>query len=166
MAALSCAAALVSAAFPSSSGGTAAVQKITPRGVGQVRLGELYSTARGRHLVGKTRPGCPLAGSGARSALLSTPLTGNVDLTMTTPRRIADISVTGGATARGVGIGARVADIKRAYPKAKVDHSTDRTFGVTMVRIPKSGGGPLEFGVEVKSKKVALIGIPFIATCD
>jgi hypothetical protein len=74
--------------------------------------------------------------------------------------------VEGGAKARGVGIGATISKIKAAFPKAQVDHSTDSTFALTMVRIPKGGGGKLTFGVSTKSHKTTLIGIPFIAVCD
>ncbi len=85
---------------------------------------------------------------------------------MSLPRKVADISVRGGATARGVGVGATIAKIKAVYRKAQVDHSTDHTFGVTLVRIPKSGGGKLQFAVDTKTHKVVLIGIPFIAFCE
>ena len=94
------------------------------------------------------------------------PLNGGVDFTMSSPRKVVDISVRGGAAARGVGIGATLHDIKSAFPKAKVDHSTDGTFGLTLVRIPKNGGGRLQFAVATKTHKVTLIGIPFIAFCE
>jgi hypothetical protein len=65
-----------------------------------------------------------------------------------------------------VGIGATIAAIKAAYPKVTVDHSTDGTFELTMVRVPRARGGRLEFGVNTKTKKVTLIGVPFIAFCE
>jgi hypothetical protein len=34
------------------------------------------------------------------------------------------------------------------------------------VKIPKSGGGRLQFGVDTKTKKVTLIGIPSIPFCE
>ena len=85
---------------------------------------------------------------------------------MSSPRKVADIALRGGATARGIGIGATIANIKTAYPKAKLDHSIDHTFGVTLVRIPKNGGGRLQFAVDTKSHRVVLIGIPLIAFCE
>jgi hypothetical protein len=94
------------------------------------------------------------------------PLKGSVDFTMGTPRKAADISIRGGAAARGVGIGATIAKIKAAFPKATVDHSTDHTFGITLVRIPKTGGGRLQFGVATKTHKTVLVGIPFIPFCE
>jgi hypothetical protein len=70
---------------------------------------------------------------------------------MSSPRKVAGIALRGGATARGIGIGATIANIKAAYPNAKVDHSTDHTFGVTLVRIPKNGGGRLQFAVDTRA---------------
>jgi hypothetical protein len=144
----------------------AASARITPGGVGKVKLGETYAQLRAQHLVGGIQNGCELAGPDARSASLKPPLNGVVDFTMTSPRTVTDITVRGGATARGVGVGATIAGIKAAYPKAKVDHSTDGTFGVTLVRIPKNGGGKLQFAVDTKTHRVVLIGIPLIAFCE
>jgi hypothetical protein len=79
---------------------------------------------------------------------------------------VTDVSVQGGAKARGVGIGDKISDIKAAFPKAKVDHSTDHTFEITLVRIPKNGGGKMQFGVSTKTKRVELVGVPFIAFCE
>lgn len=143
-----------------------ATTRVTPAGVGQVKLGETYAQLRARHLVGKITKGCELAGPNARSAPLSAPLKGSVDFTMTMPRKVLDITIRGGATARGVGIGATIAKIKAAYPKAKVDHSTDHTFAITLVRVPKAGGGRLQFGVSTTSHRVVLIGIPLIPFCE
>jgi hypothetical protein len=73
---------VVDAAAAPRSAVTAAAKKITPTGVGKVKLGETYTHLRAQHLVGKIRKGCQLAGPNARSAPLSAPLTGNVDFTM------------------------------------------------------------------------------------
>lgn len=140
--------------------------KITPGGVGAVKLGDTFSQLRARHLVGPLGMGCELAGPSARAASLRAPLKGTVDFTMSSPRKVVDISVRGGATARGVGIGATIPQIKAAFPKAKVDHSTDHTFALTLVRIPKNGGGRLEFGVDTKTHRTTLIGVPLIAFCE
>ena len=158
--------AVVDAAASSRPAVAAATQAITPAGVGKVKLGESYAQLRAKHLVGTIRKGCELAGPQARSANLRPPLNGGVDFTMSSPRKVVDISVRGGAAARGVGIGATLHDIKSAFPKAKVDHSTDGTFGLTLVRIPKNGGGRLQFAVDTKTHKVTLIGIPLIAFCE
>jgi len=144
----------------------AAAAKITPAGVDGVKLGETYAQLRAGHLVGRIGKGCELAGPNARSASLRAPLKGNVDFTMTTPRKVLDISVRGGATARGVGIGATIPQIKAAYPKAKVDHTTDHTFAVTLVRIPKNGGGRLQFAVDTMTHRVVIIGVPAIPFCE
>jgi hypothetical protein len=147
-------------------GAPAAAAKITPQGVGAVKLGETFSRLRARHLIGRLGKGCELAGPNARAASLSAPLKGTVDFTMSSPRKVVDISVRAGATARGVGIGATIPQIKAAFPRAKVDHSTDHTFALTLVRIPKNGGGRLQFGVDTKTHRVVLIGVPLIAFCE
>jgi hypothetical protein len=144
----------------------AAAVKITPSGVGGVKVGRTYTALRQKGLVGKIHHGCELGGPNTRSANLKSPLKGQVNFTLHAPRKVTDITIRGGATARGVGIGATIAQIKSAFPKAKVDHSTDSTFELTFVRIPKNGGGKIEFGVSTKSHKTTLIGVPVIAVCE
>jgi hypothetical protein len=146
--------------------GIAKVAAITPAGVGKVKVGETYAKLRAQHLVGKITTGCEAAGPNARAARLLAPLKGGVDFTLSTPRKVTDISIRGGARARGVGIGATIAQIKAAFPKARVDHSTDHLFAITLVRIPKNGGGRLQFGVDTRTHKTVVIGIPFIAFCE
>jgi hypothetical protein len=168
-AALACALGLTAAlvnASPAPRGAATAGKRITPAGVDGVKLGESYAQLRAHHLVGRIGKGCELAGPNARSASLLAPLKGSVDFSMTAPRKVVDIGVRGGATARGVGIGATIPQIKAAYPLARVDHSTDHTFGLTLVRIPKRGGGRLQFAVDTRTHRVTLIGIPFIAFCE
>src|SRR4051794_33555591 len=144
----------------------AAAAKITASGVGAVKLSATYTALRQKGLIGKIHPGCELGGPNTRSANLKSPLKGQVNFTLHSPRKVTDITVTGGAKARGVGVGDKIPAIKAAFPKAKVDHSTDDTFEITLVRIPKNGGGKMVFGVSTKSKRVTLIGVPFIAFCE
>lgn len=144
----------------------AAAKRITPSVVNGVRIGMSHGQLRRRGLVGRIRRGCELGGPNTRSAKLLAPLKGQVNYTQRKPRKITDITVRGGARAHGVGIGAMIPAIKAAFPKAKVDHSTDRVFGLTLVRIPKSGGGRIIFGVSMKTKRTTLIGVPFIAFCE
>jgi hypothetical protein len=169
-AALAClmalAAAGVDVALAQPRAAAAAPAKITPAGVGGVTLGETYAQLRSRHLVGRIGKGCELAGPNARSASLRAPLKGSVDFTMTTPRKVVDVSIRGGATARGVGIGATIPQIKAAFPKAKIDHSTEHTFAITLVRIPKNGGGRLQFAVDTITHRVTIVGVPAIPFCE
>lgn len=144
---------------------TAAGAKITPRGVGGVKVGATFTKLRQRHLVGRLHRGCELAPN-TRSARLLAPLKGSVDFTRKTPRRVADIVVRGGARARGVGIGATIPDIQSAYPSAIIDHSTEQTFQITLVRIPRNGGGRIQFAVPLSTHRVSLIGVPFIPFCE
>jgi hypothetical protein len=146
--------------------GSAAAEKITPKGVGRVKLGATYKKLRRQRLVGKIHKGCNLSGPNARAGGLQAPLKGSVDFTQTSPRKVANITVTGGATARGVGIGAQLADITSAYPQAKVDHTTEKMFGITLVKIPKNGGGKLQFAIDTKTKRVRRIGVPAIRFCE
>jgi hypothetical protein len=146
--------------------GHAAAATITPSGVDGVKIGATYTSLRSKSLVGKIRHGCELGGPNTRSAPLRLPLKGAVDFTLSAPRKVTNITLSGGATARGVGVGGTIPQIKAAFPKAKVDHSTDSTFGITLVKIPKSGGGSLHFAVDTKTHKITLMGIPFIAFCE
>jgi hypothetical protein len=144
----------------------APLARVTPAGVGAVKLGKTYQALRGAGLLGKVRPGCELAGPRTRSAPLRAPLRGSVDLTLGSPRKVARIVVNRGAAARGVGIGATSAAIKAAFPKVVFDTSTEETFRITLARVPKSGGGPLEFAVSTQTRKVMLIGVPSIGFCE
>jgi hypothetical protein len=144
----------------------AADRQITARGIGGVRLGKTYRALHAQHLVGRIHHGCELGGPETRSAALRAPLQGTADFTLHAPRKVANVTVTGGATARGVGIGASLADVTAAFPKARVDHTTEATFAITLVKVPASGGGRLQFAIDTATKKVSLIGIPFIAFCE
>jgi hypothetical protein len=152
------------AAAPGESG-NAAAKRITAAGVGNVKLGKTFRQLRDAGLVGRLRPGCELA-ENTRSARLKAPLRGQVNFTQSNPRKVTDITIRGGAKARGVGIGATIPQIKAKFPKAKVDHSTDAVFGITLVRVPKNGGGRIKFAVDVDTHKVTLIGVPIIAFCE
>ncbi len=144
----------------------AAAERITPAGAGQVRLGMTFRELRDADLVGRLTTGCELAGPDARSARLRSPLRGSVDFSQTSPRKVTNISIRGGATARGVGVGSRPGRIRSAFPKARFDRSTEEVFGITLVKIPKRGGGRLQFAVDAETKRVTLIGIPSIAFCE
>ena len=146
----------------------AAVAKITPTRVDGVHLGDTHTDLRARGKVGPIRPGCELGGPNTRSAKLRAPLRGSVNYTLTNPRKVDSITITGGARARGVGIGATIAQIKAKFPHAKVDHSTDQTFLLTLVRTPKrpNGRGRITFGVSTQTHKTTIIGVPFIAFCE
>jgi hypothetical protein len=138
--------------------------KITAKGVDGVKLGRTFHAIRREGLVGRMRPGCELAPD-THSAKLLAPLKGSVDFSQSKPRTVVDISIRGGAKARGVGIGSRARAIRRAYPKAKFDHHNDAIFG-TLVKVPRSGGGRLQFLVDTHTHRVTLIGVPFIAFCE
>jgi hypothetical protein len=144
----------------------AAPQKITRNGVGQVKLGMTFQELREQGLVGRLRHGCELGGPNTRTARLRSPLRGDVDFTQTTPRKVTSITVRRGARARGVKVGDRIRDIKDAYPKAKVNRDTEEIFGIWLVRVPRNGGGRITFAIDADTRKITLIGVPFIPFCE
>jgi hypothetical protein len=158
---------VASAGVSAAPAGTAAAPKISGAGVGKVKLGKSYKKLRAQGLVGKIGPGCELGGPNTRSAKLKAPLKGFVNFTLQAPRKVTDITLRGGATGRGgTGIGSSISEIQDAYPTAKVDHSTEDVFELTLVRVPKSGGGRIHFGVSTKTNKTTVVGVPNIGFCD
>jgi hypothetical protein len=156
--------AVAGSASPPANG--AAVAKISPIRVDGVHLGDTHADLRARGKVGRIRPGCELA-ENTRTARLLAPLHGAVNYTQSSPRRVDNITVTGGARARGVGIGAKIPAIRARFPHVRVDHSTDSVFGVTLVRTPKRpSGGQITFAVSTQTKRTTMIGVPFIAFCE
>jgi hypothetical protein len=145
----------------------AALAKITPDRVDGVHLLDTHADLRARGKVGPIRPGCPLA-ENTRTARLKLPLKGSVNYTQSTPRRVDNIAITGGAAARGVGIGATIRRIKSRFPRARVDHSTDSVFELTLVKTPLRpvSHRRIIFGVSTHTHKTTIIGVPFIAFCE
>jgi hypothetical protein len=139
---------------------------ITAAGVGAVKLGRTHASLHAAGLVGKIHPGCELGGPRTRAANLRAPLKGFVDYTQTSPRKVVDIYISGGATARGVGIGATQSEVKQAFPKMIVDHGTEDVFQITLLKIPKTDGGRMQFALDVKTKKVTAIAVPYFAFCE
>ena len=147
----------------------AAPQKITFKGVGQVKLGMTHKQLREAGLVGKLRKGCELGGPDTRVARLRSPLKGLVNYTLNSPRRVTDITITGGAKARGVGIGDKLKDIKAKFPKREVDHSQEDVFQAFFVWIPKSdpvGKIKMMFVIDSDTRRISSIGVPFVAFCE
>lgn len=146
----------------------AAAAKITPVRVDGVHLGDTHADLRARGKVGPIRPGCELGGPNTRSAKLKAPLKGSVNYTLSSPRKVDSITITGGARARGVGIGSKIPAILAKFPNATVDHSTDQVFQLTLVKTPKRphSGGRIMFGVSTQTKRTTIIGVPFIAFCE
>jgi hypothetical protein len=147
--------------------GPAGSKTITARGVGAVKIGKRYTDLRRQKLIGKIGPGCELAGPDARSATLKKPLVGSVDFSLTSPRKVMTITINGGgATAKGVGIGDKLAAIRAKFPHAMVDHTGESVFELTFVNVPKRDGGRIQFGISTTTKKITAIGIPNIAVCE
>lgn len=141
-------------------------RQISDAGVGRVKLGRTYAALRDARLLGPVEPGCELAGPGARSAPLRPPLEGTVDLTEASPRKVRTVVIRGGAAARGVSIGSKAEAIGAVFPRARADHATDAVFGITIHRVPKAGGGRLEFAVDADSERVTMIAVPAVPFCE
>jgi hypothetical protein len=162
-----CPVALAAVAIAAPPARDAAAAKISPVRVDGVHLGDTHADLRARGKVGPIRPGCKLGGPNTRSARLRLPLKGSVNYTLSSPRRVDSITVTGGAKARGVGIGAKIPAIRRKFPNATVDHSTDQVFQLTLVKTPeRPNGGQITFGVSTQTKRTTIIGVPFVAFCE
>jgi hypothetical protein len=142
----------------------AAPQKITPAGVGQVKLGMTFSQLRQQHLVGKLHKGnCDAAGPNASPfAKLRSPLKGIADFTKSVPHKLTDISIRGGAKARGVGVGDSLAKVKSRFPKRKIRHD----IGLIFVDIPNTANIKEQFILNQDTRKVDVIGVPFVAICE
>ena len=48
----------------------------------------------------------------------------------------------------------------------KVDHTTENLFGITLVKVPKDGGGRIQFAVDVDTDKTTKIAVPRLAFCE
>ncbi len=39
-------------------------------------------------------------------------------------------------------------------------------FGLTLADVPKRDGGKFQFGIDVDTKRITLMGVPFIQFCE
>ena len=148
-----------------------APQKITFKGVGQIKLGKTFKSLRDAGLVGKLHKGnCDAAGDNALPfAKLRSPLQGTVEFSKGTPHRVNTITIRGGAEARGVGIGDKLKDIKAKFPKRKVDHSQEDVFQAFFVFVPRAqpvGAIKMMFIIDSNTRKITSIGVPVVPLCE
>src|SRR5690349_13805469 len=142
----------------------AAPKKITPKGVGQVKLGMTFKQLRAKHLVGRLHKGtCDAAGPNAAPfARLRSPLRGLADFTKSTPHTLTDITIRGGARARGVAVGDSLAKVKARFPNRRIRHQ----LGSIFVNVPNTAHNKEQFIVDQDTRKVLDIGVPFVAICE
>jgi hypothetical protein len=155
------AAAFAALAFPALA---AAPQKITAKRAGHVKLGARQAPLHNAGVLGPIQTGCELD-PGSKAAVLRPPLKGAVNLGRGKRHRVREIIVTGGAKARGVGMGDRRKDILAAFPEATFDTSTQEVFRITLGKTPKGGGGPMQMELSRKDGVVA-IAIPRVVFCE
>ena len=116
------------------------------------------------HLVGKLHKGvCDAAGPNASPfARLRSPLRGQANFTKRLPHKLTDITIRGGAKARGVGVGDSLAKVKAAFPKRQIRHD----LGFIFVDIRKTSNIKEQFILDQDTRKVTDIGVPFVALCE
>ena len=136
--------------------------QITSAGVDGVKVGASYVSLRLAGKIAKATRGCELAGPKARASKLRAPLKGSVNFPISRPLKVDTITVTGGAKAKGVGVGSTRAAVKAAFPHVKIRH----VLGITLARVPKADGGPFEFSLGTAGTRVDAIGIPHLAFCE
>jgi hypothetical protein len=141
--------------------------KLTSRGVDGVKLGAKHSVLRDRGLLGRKTPGCEFDGPDARAAKLRIDgVKGIANLTQDAPRRVDNVQLRAGARAKGVGFGDRRADVKAAFPHVRFIKETEEPFGITVAEIPARDGGPFQMGIDVDTKRITAMGVPFILFCE
>lgn len=143
----------------------AAPAKVTKRGVGPVKLGKTHASLKAKGVLGPMVAGCELAGPGQKAARIRGSIEGAVNLTRG-GHRVKSIVVTDGAAAKGVGFGDRARHIRAKFPHAEFDKSTEEVFGLTLVTVPKRNGGRFQFGIDARTNKISIMGVPFIAFCE
>ncbi len=140
--------------------------RITPRGVGSLRLGATIRSLRRRHLIGGLRKGCELY-SGQRVAPLLSPLSGWATFEGG-GQKLASISIEGGAeTVKGIGAGSTAAEARTAYPAGQW-LSPRRMYPLPVGLLWVNHPSHPKFGILVdpETHRVASISIPSPNFCE
>ena len=121
------AAAVLSLAFTATAVAGTADKKITPKGVGKVKLGALATDLRADGLIGRLKPGCELGGAGHALGAAEGAAQGHASTSREArarSRAINDPRRGGGARRR---VGDTLADITAAFPKRKIIRRPSRS---------------------------------------
>jgi hypothetical protein len=113
---------------------------IIPTGVGPIKLGSRYTDLKTKGPVEAMGLGGEVARPNTLSTKLRPPLKGSVDLILSKPRRVETITIYGGASGRGIGVGATFQAVKAVFPAVKIDRSGEETFGLTFVDVHRGKG--------------------------
>jgi hypothetical protein len=149
-------------------GSRGAAPKITPKGIGKLRLGTPLAVIQRAHLLGRTHRGCDLAWPAPIVAQLSPPLEGTATFSGSGAHRLQAISITGGAkTDRGVGVGDRASKVRRAYPSATVqDAPPGDPLQLHAITVAEHGKTVLWLELGRAGGRVTEIDIPSLETCE
>jgi hypothetical protein len=160
---------LVPVAVKGDAGGRAVSQAatltVTPKGVGALRLGAPVSALRGKHLIGRLRPGCELD-PGQRVARLRAPLQGFAVFRRS--NRLFSLQITNGAqTGRGIGIGSTPKEARQAYPKAEYDPpGTVPPFAQGFIWVNRVARPKMTFTVDPESQLIVEINVHAPNVCE
>lgn len=153
--------------LPLRSHSTAAV--LTERGVGGLRLGRSLAAIRRDRLIGPVSPGCELASPRPFGARIRAPLAGfaTFDGRAATSRLVA-LSITGGArTSRGVTIGTSAANVRHAYPGARVENSgPPNPIQFNAIVVSRAGRDRIWFFLDRRGGRVRSIDLPSAQFCE
>ena len=142
---------------------------LTEVGVGRLRLGRPLAAIRADHLVGRVSAGCELASPRPVVAKLVAPLKGFATFSGTGPaKRLVSLSVTGGArTTRGVTVGTTAARVRRAYPRARVEHSpAPNPLQFDAIVVTRADQDRIWFMLDRKDGRVQSIDVPGPEFCE
>jgi hypothetical protein len=141
-------------------------QIITPRGIGNLRLGATVASLHRHHLIRGLRPGCELD-LGQRVARLRPPLKGFA-VFAGGRKRLTSISIGGGAeTAKHIGIGSTPKEGRNAYPQALYKPpGSSKPFAEGFLWVNSIAHPKMTFTVDSETNLISEIDVPFPNFCE
>ena len=142
---------------------------LTEHGVPGLTIGRTLAAVRADGLVGKLSPGCELASPRPSFAPLRAPLVGSVEFDGSGPKaKLITLNITKGAmTDRGIRIGASAAAVRRAYPKARVEHSAaPNPLEYDAIVVTRGGEDRIWFLLNKRGGHVQSMSLPGANFCE